>query len=81
MTKNLCVFCNAELEEELYNGVYGCDTGCEYVRIEIECPNCKRIVWSSGEFGYMDNDEDKEECREEFMKEFAEHIERIQHER
>lgn len=77
-SKLLCPFCKKELEEELYNGVYGCDTGCEYVRIEIECPHCKKVVWDSGAFGYYEDKEEKEGYREEFLKEFYEEMARLE---
>lgn len=69
--KQLCPFCSHALDEELFNGVYGCDTGCEYVRMEIECPNCHKVAWDSGSFGSYDNKEEKAEYRAEFMDEFA----------
>lgn len=77
--KMLCPFCSHELEEEMYNGIYGCDTGCEFVNIEIECPNCKKITWDSGKFGWFDekDDEDYRRYRDEFMEEFAQELERI----
>ena len=71
----LCPFCNHQLDEELYNGAYGCDTGCEYVSIEIECPNCHKILWDSGTFGYYGNRDEKAEYRAEFVEEFAEWLE------
>lgn len=77
MIKLICPFCNAELYEEMYNGTYGCETGCEYVTVEIECPKCKKIVWSSGTFGLYEDKEEREEYREEFLLEFAKEIERI----
>ncbi|HEU5187939.1 MAG TPA: hypothetical protein VFT87_05570 [Candidatus Saccharimonadales bacterium] len=75
--KLLCIFCNAELYEEMFNSAYGCETGCEYVRIEIECPNCKKVVWDSGTFGSYENQQEREEYREEFLEEFAREIEKI----
>ncbi len=36
------------------DGVYGCDTGCEYVRFEadVSCPHGERVEgWRWGEFG------------------------------
>jgi len=77
MGKQICPFCSTELEEDMYNGMYGCDTGCEYVTIEIECPACKKVIWSSGEFGSFGNDKEKEKYHEEFMQDFAKEIERI----
>jgi Zn-finger nucleic acid-binding protein len=77
MAKLICPFCNAELFEEMYNSVYGCDTGCEYIRIEIKCPKCKKVTWDSGAFGSYENQEEREEYREEFMQEFAKELQRI----
>lgn len=44
----------AELKFKAYDGEYGCDTGCEYLRLEatIECEACEvkqRVDY--GEFG------------------------------
>ena len=76
-SKLQCPFCRGELEEELYNGVYECGTGCEYIRIEIECPHCKKVVWDSGTFGAYEDKEEKEEYREGFLKEFNEEMVRL----
>lgn len=65
----LCPFCNGVLDEDMYNGMYGCDTGCSYISIEIECPHCRKVAWSSGTFGEFDAD-DREECREGFIEDF-----------
>lgn len=73
----LCPFCNTKLDEELYNGTYGCDTGCEYVSVEVECPECHKVVWSSGSFGYYENKDEKAEYRAEFMEQLAEELQRI----
>jgi sarcosine oxidase delta subunit len=85
MSALICPFCNKELEEELYNSLYGCDTGCEFVRIEIECPHCKKVTWDSGTFGHYGDDEydykTKDEYREEFMTEFAQWVEKNKPER
>lgn len=76
-----CPFCNAKLYEEMLNSVYGCDTGCEYVRIEIKCQNCNKIVWNSGTFGDYDDEESRQEYREEFMEEFSKHLEKLMQEK
>ena len=38
----------------IYNGEYGCDTGCEYVRLESLC-SCG-FEDERGEFGYYEDD-------------------------
>lgn len=81
MSKIICPFCNSELSGELFNGIYGCDTGCEYVRVEVECPKCQKVNWDSGTFGYFENDEEKQEYREEFMAELAKELKRLAPER
>lgn len=81
VTSLLCPFCNGELDEELYNDVYGCDTGCQYVRVEIECPHCHRINWDSGSFGEILDEEDRQEYREQFHTEFQEAMLKIAKER
>ena len=37
------------------DGSYGCETGCEYVRLEavITCPHGRREEWTWGEFGEL----------------------------
>ncbi len=47
--KMICPFCSKPFTGEMleaYNGTYGCDTGCEYLTVEVECNNCKKIVYS-----------------------------------
>lgn len=64
-----CKQCNKELEiagydeeGEVYieNGLYGCDSGCEVVRMYVECP-CG-FTYNDYEFGSYYNEE---EWREE----------------
>lgn len=76
----LCPFCSADVDIELYDGGYGCDSGCSYVTFEVECPSCARLVYKKGEFGEIDNsypDDTEEAWREHFMQEFAEEVRRI----
>lgn len=71
----LCPFCNSVLDEHLYDSAYGCDRGCEYVRFELECPTCKKVVFDTGDFGSAFDDWDDvsaEEYREKFLEEWAE---------
>lgn len=76
--KLLCPFCNAKLEEELYDGTYGCDTGCDYVRFEVSCPGCGKMIYQTGDFGFIEGDSKAEtEYREQFMAEFAEAVQKI----
>lgn len=77
----LCPFCSGALDEELYSGVYGCDTGCEYVRVEIECPHCHGVTWDSGSFGSADTVEERAEYLEDFRAEFHEAMLQIAKER
>lgn len=45
-----------EIKFDLYDDQYGCDTGCEYVRLEatIECEACEiKQTVEYGEFGEM----------------------------
>ena len=75
----VCPFCNAELEEDMFDSTYGCDTGCEYITIEIECPDCGKVMWRSGEFGSLEGitEEEKQETHDRFMQEFVKELERI----
>jgi len=50
----------------LYNSMYGCDTGCEYVRLKIECRQCG-FEWECGGFGEFENDD---EC-DEYLTRFS----------
>lgn len=72
----LCPFCNGVLDEDMYNGMYGCATGCSWMSIEIDCPHCQKVTWSSGTFGEFD-DQDREECRAGFIEEFQAEMLRI----
>lgn len=73
----LCPFCNSPVDVEMFNGMYGCDTGCDYVRFEVECPSCKSTIYDSGTFGDYTTPEEEAEYYEEFMTEFAEEVQRI----
>ena len=52
-----------------FNSVYGCDTGCEYVRFELECPHCGDS-FETGQFGYFDTPEELEEILLDFREEY-----------
>lgn len=68
-----CRKCSAVLTEdciELRNGVYGCDTGCEYVTLEIECPCGDEF--EAGTFGCFENDAEEKELLEELMEGYFE---------
>lgn len=58
-----------ECDAEITNGVYGCDTGCEYVRISVTCPSCGDF-FEEGSFGSFDNEEEMVEYLEEFFEEY-----------
>lgn len=80
----LCPFCNGALEEDMYDGTYGCDTGCDYVRFSLECPHCKKEVYRTGAFGSAFEDWDDvtaEEYRAEFLDEWAAAVQKINAER
>lgn len=66
-----CPFCNHTLDIDMFNGMYGCDSGCAYVTFEVDCPNCNKMVYQTGEFGEYENNQEKTELREQFMTEFA----------
>ena len=53
----------------LFNGVYGCDSGCEYVTLEVGCP----CGWwaQEGAFGYYESDEDVDEYLDEILTKIA----------
>lgn len=70
-----CRKCGHELEVgeygdvQLTNGLYGCDTGCEYVRFEVDCPNCGDH-FEKGEFGWFDDVDEKAEYLADFTEEY-----------
>lgn len=58
-----------EADVELYNSVYGCDTGCEYVRFKVNCPRCGDS-FETGEFGFFDTEEERIEHLVDFSVEY-----------
>lgn len=58
-----CLFCGKKCDIEYYSGLYGCDTGCEYIWFEVYCPSCHNS-WRTGEFGSFE-DMDEEEILED----------------
>lgn len=53
----ICPFCDAPYTEDMLkamDGSYGCDTGCEFMRVIIECGSCHRAVYVWGTFGGTD---------------------------
>lgn len=73
----LCPFCNHQLDIGMFNGTYGCDTGCSYIRFEVQCPGCGRSIYETGDFGEYYDDAGEAEYREQFMEEFVEAVQRI----
>lgn len=67
-----CVFCSAPFTKEMlhvYEGTYGCETGCSSTNVEVDCENCGRICYEKSELGGV-----YEETKEE---EWADILERI----
>ena len=65
----LCPFCGAPYTEAMLramDGSYGCDTGCEFMRVIIACESCKRAVYVWGTFGETDHSLDEHWRRETF---------------
>lgn len=54
---------------EFYNGEYGCDTSCEYVRFIVNCPCCGDS-FETGAFGFFENDEERAEFLADFQAEY-----------
>jgi len=68
MTKILCAFCGTPYTKDMlnvYNGNYGCESGCEYVTYVVVCETCKREVYIKGEFGSYEEDDEKKELLKE----------------
>lgn len=54
-----CPFCGHAYSEAMLaimDGTYGCDTGCDYYRIVIDCDTCGRVVYIKGDFGEAHSD-------------------------
>ena len=64
----ICPKCECQLKEKIENGLYGCDSGCEYIRYELECVECD-FYFYEGEFGYYEDEEEKQEYLENFRHE------------
>jgi hypothetical protein len=43
------------VERDVYDSIYGCDTGCEYLRVEarITCPHHQAVDWEDGDFAEL----------------------------
>lgn len=54
---------------DAYNSTYGCDTGCEYVKVEIICDNCQKEVYIKGEFGEFTTEGEKQAYLDEVTEE------------
>jgi hypothetical protein len=57
-----------DMSAQIYNSMYGCDSGCLYVRFELSCP-CGH-EFETGDFGEFDNDEEAEEYFQTFLEEY-----------
>lgn len=57
-----------ETDVELYNGLYGCDTDCEYVWFRVGC-DCGDS-FETGDFGCYLNEEQRAEWLEDFIEEY-----------
>lgn len=74
MSKIICPYCSAPFSKEMlniYNDTYGCETGCPYLRIEIDCESCGKTVYRKGEFGEFSDDEELKELTEEEWEEIT----------
>lgn len=59
-----------EFDAEIYNSMYGCDTGCEYVRLQVTCPNCGDF-FETGDFGSFEDEDEQREYLEQFYTEYS----------
>lgn len=67
-----CVFCSAPFTKEMlevYEGTYGCESGCETTNVKVVCANCGRICYEKSEFGDV--------CEETKEEEWQDILERI----
>jgi len=62
--------CGADVELDIYNSEYGCDTGCEYVRADFSC-ECGES-WEDGDFGCFDTEAEKAEWADWFERKYRE---------
>ena len=65
--KLFCAFCSAPFTKEMlvvYEGTYGCETGCPTVNIEVICKRCNRICYEKSELGGIYKETTNEEWEE-----------------
>ena len=65
-----CRKCTSPVEATIENSVYGCDSGCEYVRVTLHCHACYN-EWNGGTFGYYDDYAERLEYFTEIIKEYT----------
>jgi hypothetical protein len=54
----ICPFCDAPYSEkmlEVFDGTYGCESGCSYMDITVFCDACGKRVYVKGAFGETDS--------------------------
>jgi hypothetical protein len=77
MENAICPFCDAPYTDEMLtaiDGTYGCDSGCEFYRVYVECEACGKTLYVKGEFGdthYTDSNW-REDVTEKDIKEAIE---------
>lgn len=65
--KLFCVFCSAPFTKdmlEVYEGSYGCETGCTTVEVEVVCNSCGRTCYEKSELGGVYEETTEEEWAE-----------------
>ena len=63
----LCVYCNNPFTKEMmevYEGSYGCDTGCSTVEVVVTCDNCGKICYEKSNLGSVYEETSEEEWLE-----------------
>ena len=79
--KILCPYCSTPFTKEMvevYNGTYGCETGCEYYNVKVDCSNCGRNIYDKGNFGSFDNEAEKMEITEDEWLEITKRLTPLQ---
>lgn len=74
--KLLCPYCSAEFTKEMlnvYEGTYGCETGCSTCEVELDCEKCGREIYKKSELGGVYEETTDDEWNE-ILKKYKENL-------
>ncbi len=69
--KLICAFCSAPFTKEMievYEGTYGCETGCTTVEVRVQCERCGATCYEKSELGGVYKETTDEEWAEIIKK-------------